>query len=211
MLSKVLLLPPNGRDHYRPQACAFFNRRIFLKRDPRDLLVSHLLYSAYHTAITRDFWRFAQFASALRAKEQDPGSMPFLDLLTLETHLIFNNNGPLLANVGQFLESLQFSLDVAGMHDDGVFHLKYEDLVDRRLGPLEQYLGFPLAQSTRLNAQFQRVTRTKAYGDWRNWFLPEDVAFFRPRFANTCRPPATPTTGTCPTGRSFPQRTPAAT
>ncbi len=55
VLSKVLLLQPNGRDHYRPQACAFFNRRIFLQRDPRDLLVSLLLYNAYHTAITRDF------------------------------------------------------------------------------------------------------------------------------------------------------------
>ncbi len=56
-------------------------------------------------------------------------------------------------------------------------------MFDRRLGPLEQYLGFPLAPVDQVDAQFQRVTRTKAYGDWRNWFLPQDVAFFRPRFA----------------------------
>ncbi len=146
VLSKVLILPPNDCDHYSPQACAFFNRRIFLKRDPRDLLVSQLLYRSYQTAITSDFWRFAQFCSALRAKEQDPGSVSLLDLLTLEAHLSVNNDGLPLSNAEQVLETLQFSLDVAGLHNDGVFHLKYEDLVDRRLGPLEQYLGFPLAQ-----------------------------------------------------------------
>ena len=30
-LSKVLIEPHNGRDHYRPQACACFNKRIFLR------------------------------------------------------------------------------------------------------------------------------------------------------------------------------------
>ena len=52
-------------DHYSPQACAFFNKRIFLRRDPRDLLVSVLLYNTYDTAITHDFWKFAEFPQRL--------------------------------------------------------------------------------------------------------------------------------------------------
>ena len=37
VLSKVLIQGSNGCNHYGPQTCAFFNERIFLQRDPRDI------------------------------------------------------------------------------------------------------------------------------------------------------------------------------
>ncbi len=181
-LAKVLIEPHNGHDHYGPQACAFFNKRIFLRRDPRDLLVSVLLYVSYHSPVTSDFWSFAQFQSALRAKERASHSVSMLELLELAGYLSDSCLPPLF-HFEQFVERLRISRDVARMHGNGVFHLKYEDVVDRRLGALEEYLGLPLAQVDQVDARFQRVTRTKAYGDWRNWFLKSDVDYFRPRLA----------------------------
>jgi hypothetical protein len=183
LLAKVLIAKPSDSEHFSPAACAAYNKRIFLRRDPRDLLVSLLLYGTYESAITSDFWRFAQFVSALRAKEADPTSISFLDLLKLETYLAHHNDGSLLTDFEQFLRTAQFSLEVVGSHGDGLFHLKYEELVDRRLESVEKYLGFPLAQAGQVDRQYDRVARTKGYGDWRNWFLPEDIAFFRPRLA----------------------------
>ena len=64
----------------------------------------------------------------------------------------------------------------------GYFLLKYEDFVSERLEKLEQYLGFPLERKTKVDPQYHRVARTKRAGDWSNWFLAEDVEFFRPIF-----------------------------
>ena len=62
--------------------------------------------------------------------------------------------------------------------------MKYEDVVDNQLEPIEKYIGFFLNGNSLVDAQYENVIRTKSYGDWRNWFLPEDVEFFKPIFKN---------------------------
>jgi hypothetical protein len=44
---------------------------------------------------------------------------------------------------------------------------------------LEKYLGFQVAGKAEVPEHFQRVVRTKGYGDWRNWFTEEDVDKYR--------------------------------
>jgi len=186
VLSKVLLNRMLGYAAYSPEACSFFDKRIFIQRDPRDLLISTFLYSALTLSITSDFWKFSQMMSALRAKEQAPGSVGYLELFELLVRL---SGGGLTATVivEQFLKDLRFAARVRGLHGDRFFHFRYEDLVEHRWEKLEQYLGLPLAPVGEVDPQYRRVARSKVHGDWRNWFLPQDVEFFRPRLEEHLR------------------------
>jgi hypothetical protein len=180
VLSKVLLNRMLGYGPFGPDACSFFNKRIFLQRDPRDLLISNFLYSALSLSVTSDFWKFSQMVSALRAKEQHPESVSYLDLFKLLVRLSGGGICPTIV-VEQYLKDLRFAADVRRLQGDRFFRFRYEDLVDHHLETLEEYLGVPLTPVQDVDPQYRRVARSKAHGDWRNWFLPEDVEFFRPR------------------------------
>ena len=214
VVSKVLFTPSNGLDHYGPQACGFFNKRIYLQRDPRDLLVSALLYFPFHLAITSDFWRFAQFVSALRAKEKEPGSVSLVDLFKFDLDGYYvqrHNECPRLPSVESFLTTLQFSQDVARMHGSEAFRLRYEDLVDRRLGPLEEYLGFPLAAVDRVDPQHKRVGARRPTAIGATGSCARTLPTSGPGWRNTCVPPAMRTTGNCRSAPWSLPSTPAAT
>ena len=58
--------------------------------------------------------------------------------------------------------------------------LKYEDMVAGRIAPLEAYMGLSLDRQVEVGLEHDHVTRTKGHGDWRNWFLEEDVEYFKP-------------------------------
>jgi hypothetical protein len=179
-LAKVLIERTRGYDHYGPAACERFDKRIFLRRDPRDLLVSTFLYAAYDLPITTDFPKFAQFVGALRAKEQYPQRVSLLDLLALQGRLV--GDSPRWVS-DDFFQNLRFAVRLSRRLGERLFHIKYEDVVDRQFSALQDYLGLPIKPSTEVDPGYQRVARSKGYGDWRNWFLPEDVAYFRPLFA----------------------------
>lgn len=57
-----------------------------------------------------------------------------------------------------------------------------EDFVDEKLAVVEDYLQLKLSGSSDVGADFNRVVRTKSYGDWLNWFLPEEIGRFRNLF-----------------------------
>ncbi len=178
VLAKVLLHQVRGLENYNPEACSFFDKKILIVRDPRDVLVSLFLYLFFHSTILTDFHKLTQMMSAVKAKEENPGRISFLDLIRLRDRLE-NNRFPLptLFTLGE----MDFMMRVSHAHDRDVFRLKYEHIVDRNLDSLENYLGLSLAQTTDVDEKYERVRRTKSYGDWRNWFLPEDVDFFRPK------------------------------
>lgn len=178
VLAKVLLHQVRGLDHYNPRACSFFDKKILIIRDPRDVLVSLFLYLFFHSTILTDFHKLTQMMSAVKAKEENPRAASFLDLIRLRDRLE-NNRFPLpiLFTLGE----MGFMMRVSQAHGRNIFHLKYEDVVDRDLNPLENHLGFSLVHTSEVDEKYERVRRTKSYGDWRNWFLPEDVDFFRPR------------------------------
>ena len=176
--AKVLLTQARGMESYAPEGCKFYNKKIMIVRDPRDVIVSLFLYLLFHSAILADLEKYVRLIGAIKAKELYPEKISFLDLVRLRDRL--ENNvfpQPLLYT----LNEMTFMGQVARAHGAGIFLLKYQDIVDRRLGALEQYLGFPLADTREVDEKFERVARTKGAGDWKNWFLPEDVDFFRPR------------------------------
>jgi hypothetical protein len=182
VVSKVLIQNALGYRHYSPEAFSFFDKRIFIQRDPRDLLVSYFLYMCFHSSITSDFHKFSEFAVALRAKEADPRSLSLLDLLRLQCRLAGSGDAAIWT-LDRFLYNLEFTRRVSLLHGETIFRLDYTDIVDGRLDGLERHLGLSLRRANEVQPESPRVARSKTYGDWKNWFLPEDVAFFRPKFA----------------------------
>ena len=185
VLSKVLLEPSRGVAHYGRDACDFFDRRIFIRRDPRDLLVSTFLYYNFHLPTTTRFHAFAELVAALKEKEHDPAGLSFVDLLALQCRLI---GARPMATLEGLLQTLAFAQRVIADHGGDLFVLEYRDLVDRRLGALQSFLGLPVTTVAEVASDLRRVARTKGYGDWRNWFTASDVDLLRPRLAKFMRP-----------------------
>ena len=88
--AKALLNPriPLGPEFYRQ-----FERIVLLLRDPRDLLISKALYRVYGgTPLHADRAKLEEYVALLRAKEDDPRSVSFLQIVALFQTL--NGRGP---------------------------------------------------------------------------------------------------------------------
>ena len=64
------------------------------------------------------------------------------------------------------------------------FIFKYEDMIDGNFTNLNSYLGFSIKNDAEVpkSTGKAKVARKKGYGDWRNWFVEEDVAIFKPAY-----------------------------
>lgn len=157
-----------------------FNRKIMLLRDPRDRLISTLLYSTWGQAFRTSPDRVNLFLALLEKKELDPASVSVLELI--EARLCsFNSSLPLWKD--SLTANLNYFLDFRRNQND-FFNYKYEDFVRGKTQALENFLGFSLAGEAKVEGSLDRVVRTKKSGDWQNWFSEADVAFFKPIFKN---------------------------
>ena len=156
-----------------------FERRILLVRDPRDRLVSGLLYRSYNAAFAAHDRPALEFLELLRAKEAEPASIPMLSLLETFERLESQAGGR-TDWLGRYrTHGLEEPLRFHEQRPD-LFAYRYEDMVDGRIGSVESVLGIPLAGSASVPPALGRVVRTKRYGAWREWFTPKDVDWFRP-------------------------------
>lgn len=157
----------------RPDEFDGFDKKILLVRDPRDNLVSRLLYEVYNNDFVKDEEKVRLFVECLERKRLDPPSVSVLELLQVLGGLSGKDV------LGQFIlrHRLGLNFDHVGR---GYFVYKYEHFVAGRYSELEKYLGFKLRFSGDVGAAYRRVTRTKGSGDWRNWFTARDVEYFRP-------------------------------
>ncbi len=170
-----ILLPVEGS--FFESIKNFFDKKIFIVRDPRDIMISSLLYKgAYELVWNRNAGQISECINLLRRKETDPSSLSLIDLLR---HLHDTND--LKGYTDWIAHRVSFTIHLAA--DPSFFILKYEDLIADRIQPLENYLGFPLTQDTSVDKEYSRVVRTKKSGSWKDWFLEEDISFFKPLFA----------------------------
>ena len=179
VLAKILIAPPNIFDY---PSFRDFDKRIMIVRDPRDSLVSRILYRPCGSQAFRgNEAKVAAFTEALRRKEADPRSISLLALIDLFGRLIGEDWLPRVTMLTGL--ALEFH-----RNNGGFFVYKYEDLVARSYAAIEDYLGIvlPLGEAD-VAPQYQHVVRTKAAHDWQNWFTAEDVAFFRPHLASYMR------------------------
>jgi hypothetical protein len=155
-----------------------FDKKILLVRDPRDNLVSRLLYHPTGMAALRnDQTKMDTFVEALRDKEADPGSISFRGLFDLA----FRLSGRYRPD--RAVELYTTALDFHCEHQD-LFVYKYEDFIIGRYAAIESYLGTALtAGEATVAAPYQHVERAKAANDWKHWFTADDVSYFRPRLS----------------------------
>jgi hypothetical protein len=152
-----------------------FERKIILVRDPRDRLVSHLLYKSYNARFVRDSAAAVQFLTLLRRKEADPRSVPMVRLFEAFDALERDSDWIDQYHRRGVQEPLRFHRE---RPEIPVF--RYEQMVDGRFDDLETIVGLPLGGAPTVPPDLQRVVRTKSYGAWREWFTPEDVDALRP-------------------------------
>src|SRR5271156_672070 len=166
-----------------------FDKRILIVRDPRDHLVSRLLYRACSDSKFRqDDTNVARFIDTVRDKEANPRSISLLDLLDRYNALSGQRRASPDASLNAVPRSwatgsYSVALDFHRKHN-GLFTYKYEDFVAGNHLAVEQYLGTDLpGGEAAVTAAYGHVARTKSANDWKNWFTEEDVAFFRPHLA----------------------------
>jgi len=160
-----------------------FDRKILLHRDPRDRLISSLLYSAQNNVFKKNTACLDAFLALLKKKEQNPGTVTLLELLELRLR---TGTYSLQTWKNGLKETIDYFLDFRRKHRD-FFHYRYEDFVQGTTAGLEKFLGFPLCGDASVGSGLERVVRTKKSGDWHNWFTEEDISFFRPVFQEMLR------------------------
>ncbi|RSZ60469.1 hypothetical protein HF313_19725 [Massilia atriviolacea] len=152
-----------------------FDRRVLLVRDPRDNLISQLLYAvATHRVQMDDPGWLRTIALLLQRKQENPASVALQDFPQLK---------PPSALLDLVCAANRSLAAFARAHAGDWFILRYEDMVAGRLEALSAYLGLTVQPDPKIDPAYQRVARTKGAGDWRHWFTREDVAHYRPLLA----------------------------
>jgi hypothetical protein len=153
-----------------------FTHHVLITRDPRDTLVSQLLYLPLGPqGVRAGPKKLERLLDALRAKEADPAGRPFKDLY--ETAVELTDTG---SSWDKLLDRFRVAEQLAAKYD--CFVLRYEDFTDNRLDALSAYLGLDVQplKPKRVEELNAHVIRSATYGDWQHWFTPNDVEFFRP-------------------------------
>lgn len=159
-----------------------FDKRVLLVRDPRDRMVSSLLYDIHGSAAELEPAKIDVYLDILRRKEQDPAGVPFLRL----THAYWRLTGKDMLSA--LARSTQRVNDVLGRFGDLFQIVHYEDLVQGEVDDLRRHLGLAeLDPGPDVGPELQRVVRTKGSGDWQHWFTDKDLLWLRPMVSSTLR------------------------
>jgi hypothetical protein len=149
-----------------------FPRKVTMLRDPRDMIVSFLLFRPFIRAdVSWD--RVEPFVEAVRAKERDPASMSVRAL-----HRLADDLGLASYRLSRVVEFMEWQEVLIDRHR--IFAVRYADYIAGRLDPLSSYLGVQVERSTPASPWLDHIMRSGTTGDWRHWFTPEDIDTYRP-------------------------------
>ena len=161
----------------------FFDKLIVLVRDPRDALVSRVLYTTYSRNFIYDHNKINKYVDLIKQKETSPHSVHFFEIVNAIKEL---DNTDILESVNNLnRQTIEFWKPY-----NNLFHLKkYESFVQNQNDKISTYLGLTLSSSEiKVPNQLKRVEKAKTSGDWKNWFTEGDVKYFYPylnEFINT--------------------------
>lgn len=151
----------------------YYDKKIWVVRDPRDRIISAFLYRWYYKH-KRSQQKFEKTLNAVLQKERNPDSIPFYKIIECSFNLkVYLNEEK---RISDSLTNLVTALK------NKWFILKYEDLINGSLTDLENYLTFDLPKIPKNNFSLDRVKRTATQNNWKNWFTPEDVDLLKPIF-----------------------------
>ena len=174
ILAKVLIGP-----ELKAASFSHFDRKVTLVRDPRDRIVSNMLYSQYHANYLWDDERVDRVRDVLERKEASPSRVSLREILEVMDSAAGHSRNALAINQGHTKRTLDWFSDYVAALPDAFFY-KYEDFVAGNYGALEGHLGIALSGAAEVPKEVDRVVRTKASGGWRDWLTDEDVKAYRP-------------------------------
>lgn len=152
-----------------------FDRRIALVRDPRDVLISSLLYFyCTNQKLLGDDQFISGFVNKVLEKQKSPNSLSLKEIISfvqVSDPTFFDRYFDHLSKYADFLENI----------DNKWFVFRYEDFVAGRLNELSQHMGLPLDGKIEIAPEYAGVARTRAAGDWRNWLSQTDIEWLKPR------------------------------
>lgn len=150
-----------------------FDKRVLISRDPRDRIISHMLYDAYNRAPIMSEKQRQRWIDALTRKVERPRSVSMAKLFNLWWRV---SQADLMSIYVRVLDrGVSFH-----SRPDNAFHvIRYEAYVDGNFDALNDYLGLSIKPGVVTGSE-ERVSRSKSSGAWRHWFTPADVRLFRP-------------------------------
>jgi hypothetical protein len=163
-----------GETGFRP------DKTVAIIRDPRDGLISALMYSVYpyvNNGATRQ--QVEEWANVLRAKEADPEKHSLISLMASRARIF-----EIDSNRDFFFESFVSYSEWIAEESEYVHILSYEDFVAGNIKELTAYLGVELSSSREVEPGIERVTRSRQAENWRKMMLPEDVAYWKERYGD---------------------------
>ena len=161
-----------GETRFQPDAV------VAIVRDPRDGLISGLMYRAYECVLhgaTRD--QVDRWIGIIREKEAIPEKHSLVSMLRSFNEIFAIDDTP-----ESHFETFARYCDWIDRNADHLHVLRYEDFVAGHTGGLSAYLGMPLSASREVDPSLSRVARTRQSGGWRAMMLPEDVVYFEDRY-----------------------------
>ena len=168
-------------DHWQNEEAAVFHqfdRRILLVRDPRDVLISRLLYTPYMRPAFNEDSNVDGFLEVVRAKVERPTSVDIRTLLD-----VFNQISgiSLLDHVARLMDR---TIEIYKTWDHRFMLFRYEQLIAGEDKDLAEYVGAHLPKQINVEAELRRVERTRSSGDWKHWMTKADKVFFDERYSS---------------------------
>jgi hypothetical protein len=149
-----------------------FPKRVTLVRDPRDMIVSFLLFRPFIRADV-PWERVEPFVAAVKEKEKDPSARSVQSLHALADELGLASYR--LERVVEYMEWQEALID-----EHNVSTVRYEDFIVGELEGVNDYLGLAVENRTSTSPWLDHILRAAGTGDWRHWLTPADINFYRP-------------------------------
>jgi hypothetical protein len=164
-LTKILIgaVPPGCDINTR------FERKVLIVRDPRDQLISLLLYRFNRFTQINDRDAYHRARRLLEQKVHDPSSLSTVELFD-RIHTLIRMPG-IAHLVSRYHQAINYR------HTCSPQVIRYEAFIDGDVAALERYLGITLPAHVEVDEMFRRVVRTRSYGEWRSWLTGEDLRF----------------------------------
>jgi len=156
------------------------DKTVAMIRDPRDGLISALMYSPFQRVVNgASKEQIDEWVRIVRDKEANPEKYSVLDLVDNLNRIFDAGYTP-----DWFFENFMRYAEWMGDNTDYFHLLRYEDFVAGRTAELSAYLGIELSSSREVDPAVRRVARTKQSGEWRRMMLTKDVTYWRERYGS---------------------------
>jgi len=160
----------------------YYDRKIWMARDPRDVAVSRMLYR-WQKGNKGQKDQYLAHLNLVLKKEHDPRSVSFIEIYRyarfnkwpLPLEAVFEEEQVRYERMHAFVKRL----------DKDWFFFTYENMVAKNFEALNEYLGFSVQADGEVpqSTGKAKVIRKKSTGDWRHWFTEEDVKLLKPAYA----------------------------